>query len=423
MSGLDFRTAYQRRRVVRWGDVDVSLIDLADLKDNERAVGSEARTVKTKTVYLLGAGFSKPAGMPLATEVLPLLMKSGRKDDSQDDDRDDEMTAWLADLQKRVEWLEGGGSGHRGLNIEEVFHLGHFDAEVHRLKQQLCPVGRSSGETPWQTAEDIEGWLSYLEEALVDVLVQKESEARESKANLDQITRWARTVCEADTVVTFNYDTLVERAFEALDRHWNHGFKLENGAGVTVFELHGSIDWIVADRDAQLAKCELLFDKPNANRSNVRTGHVEDDCRLWRCRDRRQIRAWINGHHIQKLRQGAWPTTPGVAGLGAHKELHRVPGLGRTWAGAMRAVRDADQLVVVGFSMSDFDTMARLQLSYVARTRHEEEPPLPVIVIDPAADCSPFQARFTRVFHDGVRFVRKSHEQFNWGTLRKTAVD
>lgn len=374
-----------------------------------------------RTVYLLGAGFSKPAGMPLATEVLPLLAKkleAGREGDGQDDGRDEEMTAWLADLQKRVEWLEGGESGHRGLNIEEVFHLGHFDAEVHRLMQQLCPVGRSSGETPWQTAEAIEGWLRYLEEDLVEVLV-----GSEDGANLDPIKQWACAVRDTDTVVTFNYDTLVERAFQELGRSWNHGFELENGAGVTVFKLHGSVDWIVADRTEAFSQLDLLFDKPNANRTNVRTGHVEDDCRLRRCRDRAQLREWITGRAIQKLPPGAWPRTPGMAGLGAYKELHRVPGLGPTWVRAMRAVRDAERLVVVGFSISDFDTMARLQLSYVARTRHEERRPLPVIVIDPAADCSPFQARFTRVFHDEVRFVRKSHEQFNWGTLRETAVD
>ena len=39
VSGLSFRAAYERRRVVRIGDVDVSLIELADLKDNKRAAG------------------------------------------------------------------------------------------------------------------------------------------------------------------------------------------------------------------------------------------------------------------------------------------------------------------------------------------------------------------------------------------------
>jgi hypothetical protein len=36
--------------------------------------------VSTRTVYLLGAGFSKPAGMPLATEVIDLLLKQRDRD-------------------------------------------------------------------------------------------------------------------------------------------------------------------------------------------------------------------------------------------------------------------------------------------------------------------------------------------------------
>ncbi len=368
-----------------------------------------------RTVYLLGAGFSKPAGMPLATEVLPLLVKkleAGREGDGQDDDKDDEMTAWLADLHKRVDWLELGGSGHCGLNIEEVFHLGHFDAEVHRLMQQLCPVGRSSGETPWQTAEAIEGWLRYLEEDLVEVLV-----GSEDGANLDPIKQWACAVRDTDTVVTFNYDTLVERAFQELGRSWNHGFDNEHTAGVRVLKLHGSINWVVLARDQwNPQNVDLLFQKENINAPPRPTGALEDDACLCRIRERAVLRRAIAGRDFN-------PLTIGIAGLGTYKELHRVPGLGPTWVRAMRAVRDAERLVVVGFSMSEFDAMARLRLSYVARTRHEERRPLPVIVIDPAADCSPFQARFTRVFHDEVRFVRKSHEQFNWGTLRETAVD
>jgi hypothetical protein len=39
VSGLEFSSAYARRKIVRMGNVDVSLIDLADLKTNKRAAG------------------------------------------------------------------------------------------------------------------------------------------------------------------------------------------------------------------------------------------------------------------------------------------------------------------------------------------------------------------------------------------------
>lgn len=116
-------------------------------------------------VFILGAGFSKPAGMPLATQLLPLLVEQLKLD---------EMRPWLDGLQERLAWLDNGKqqTDSLAMNIEEVFHIAHFDIEVHRLKQQLAPVGRFDGcGTPWSQAESIEAWLTYLEEALRDVIL------------------------------------------------------------------------------------------------------------------------------------------------------------------------------------------------------------------------------------------------------------
>ena len=113
----------------------------------------------TTRVFILGAGFSKPAGMPLATEVLPLLVEELQFD---------EMRTWLHGLRERLAWLSAseGQTDSFALNIEQVFHYAHFDVELHRLRQQLAPVGRADGpETPWKQGESVEAWLSFLEEA------------------------------------------------------------------------------------------------------------------------------------------------------------------------------------------------------------------------------------------------------------------
>jgi hypothetical protein len=243
----------------------------------------------SKRAFILGAGFSKPAGMPLATELVPhLVEKLGL----------DEMREWLDGLRERLAWL--AGSDQRpdsfGLNIEQVFHYAHFDIEVFRLKQHLAPVGRRHGPgTPWGQAESIEVWLAYLEDALRDVLVEGED-----RADLSPITRWAAAVNTPDAVLTFNYDTLAEQALTQPGKAWNHGTRRDGNKGVPVFKLHGSIDWIVAHRSEQFSKLDLLFDKPNANRSERNTGHVEDDCRLWRCRTRDQLRNWLCDRDLQK---------------------------------------------------------------------------------------------------------------------------
>ncbi|RJP35493.1 MAG: hypothetical protein C4527_00090 [Candidatus Omnitrophota bacterium] len=361
--------------------------------------------IPTKRVFILGAGFSKPAGMPLATELFSHLVQK-----RVTDDENDEMGEWLEGLAERLAWLAGNDrkTDSFNMNIEEVFHCANFDIEVFRLSQHLTPVGRQDGPgTPWNVAESIEYWLSYLEYVLCDVILKKEN-----RADLAPIIRWAETIDTGDAVITFNYDTLVERTLTELGKTFNHGMGRENDDGIAVFKLHGSIDWIVAHRAESFSKLDLLFEKKNMNQSEQNTGHVEDDYRLWRCRTRDQLQKWISGRDLQFVQKGASPKTVGIAGLGSYKQLHQIPGLGQVWTSGMRSLYQADVGIVVGFSMSDFDAMAQMQFAGVARKRWKEKRPLPVIVIDPFLN-EKTKERYCRVFRS-VDFNCSGHETVDW---------
>lgn len=352
-------------------------------------------------VFIFGAGFSKPAGMPLATELLPLLIERHQLD---------EMREWLDGMRERLAWLSGQDTNHSSLklNIEQVFHYAHFDSEVHRLRQHLEPVGRGDGPgTPWNQATSIDAWLAHLERDLCDVILESES-----KSDLSQIKRWAQSTTADDAVLTFNYDTLVERALVETGKQFNHGMGHDSNSGIPVFKLHGSIDWIVADRRGSFSRLDLLFAKENLNRLDGQTGHIEDDYGLWRCRTGDQLHNWIKGRDLQLIPEGGSPRTVGVAGLGAYKELHRIPGLGQVWADGMRALYQAHVAIVVGFSMSDFDAMAQMQFAEVARARAREGRPLGVVVVDPFVDQAG-KERFQRVFRS-VSFIAKHHEDVDW---------
>ncbi|UCF15255.1 MAG: hypothetical protein JSW59_17755 [Phycisphaerales bacterium] len=76
-----------------------------------------------KRAFILGAGFSKQAGLPLATELTPLIL------DRFKEHNQDEMLAWFDWLEKRIAWLEKASSETSpSINIERVFDLAHFDA-------------------------------------------------------------------------------------------------------------------------------------------------------------------------------------------------------------------------------------------------------------------------------------------------------
>src|SRR5262249_531217 len=132
------------------------------------------------------------------------------------------------------------------------------------------------------------------------------------------------------------------------------------------------------------------------------------------CRTREQLRNWMSGRDLQLVPQYAESRTVGIAGLGAYKQLHQIPGLGRVWTHGMRALHKADIAIIVGFSMSDFDAKAQMQFAEVARTRQDESRPLRVRVIDPFISSKESEDRFRRVFRH-VDFDKCHHEEVDWG--------
>jgi hypothetical protein len=65
--------------------------------------------------------------------------------------------------------------------------------------------------------------------------------------------------------------------------------------------------------------------------------------------------------------------------------------------------------------MSDFDAMAQMQFSAVARERWCQGRPLPVVVVDPFADEA-VKHRFRTVFRC-VHFIEEPHEVVDWSRL------
>jgi hypothetical protein len=148
-----------------------------------------------RRVYLLGAGFSKPAGMPLANEVMPA--------DFDELPLHDKFVDWLKVLRKRLSWQRGGN--YSPLNIEEVFHL--TTAETYRLRLSAQTDTSSGSMHAKDRLEDLEQGLPELEKVLYSRIHKSQRDAK-----LDVIERWAKHVTAEDSVITANYDTLAEQA-------------------------------------------------------------------------------------------------------------------------------------------------------------------------------------------------------------------
>jgi len=367
--------------------------------------------MSAKRVFILGAGFSKQAGMPLAIELTPLIINKFKEDDLE------EALSWFEWLKQRIEWLEaGGGDKASQINIEEVFDLAYFDAIRWRMEQHRCPLGRTAGETPHNQAESIEAWLSYMEEDLINVIWERQKATGGKPAG---IRRFAQNVQEADVVLTFNYDTLLESSLSELSKPWHYGFALENGQGISVLKMHGSINWLVVERNKyQNFGYPLLFKKEDENRNenDCPSGEDEWDYVLMRIPDA-CIGSRIENRDLQRAEK-TYLISIAIAGLGRYKPLDKVPGTGEVWYNALKALSEADEVYIVGFSLSPFDTMARLHFAGAMLSRSEKDKSVPkVTIIDPCAHR--LKPNFHAVFGSNapIDTCQTSAEKVDWTQL------
>lgn len=347
--------------------------------------------------FILGAGFSKQVGLPLATELTGLLTAKFRQIG------DDDAIAWFDNLKRKIRKV----NQNRAVGIEEVFHYAQFDVEIWKMKQQLCQVGRLNGSTPWNTAKGIEAILSNMEYDLVEVIYKKQKEAQGA---LEKIDRFTERVANEDTIITFNYDTLVEDSITGMEKLWNHGLENERG-GTTILKMHGSIDWLVCKRGEaeQCTNLTLLFQKKDNNRSNGSSagsaGESEYDNELVRI-EKERIGKWIEGRDLQK---GSWKST-GIAGLGSYKQLHKLPGSAMVWAEAAKSLHKCDAVFIIGFSFSPFDAMVRLAFADVMEGR-EQMPQ--VYVINPCIDGG-YESTVKAIFGEKVQLISEVAEAIEW---------
>jgi hypothetical protein len=371
---------------------------------------SEKEYMSSKRVFILGAGFSKMAGMPLATDLTNHLGGKFQEYDLKD------ALEWLGYLKQRIEWL--GGGKPNGINIEEMFDLAQFDIELWKMRQQLCQLGRNYGDTPQRNAKSIEVWLSYMNDNLRDVIWEEQK-----KAKLDQIKKFSTHLNSDDVVLTFNYDTLLEESLEQQNKKWHYGFEQEKGSGVKILKMHGSINWIMVPREQKNNfGYPLLFEKTDRNVEDYGrevTDEYEYKFVLLRVPDT----SLVNRIENRDLQLGGKQYWIAIAGLGRYKPLKELVGSGEIWNNAFRSLRNCEQIYIIGFSLSPFDTMARLHFGGVMMERSKEkEIRLPQItLIDPIA--GQLESDFKKVFgcSASIDVIEKKGEEVDWSTLLEVA--
>ena len=175
-------------------------------------------------LFILGAGFSRPAGLPIAEE----LMQSVRGDVRQHF----RGFGWDGALEEEIEEWRSLYPG-QCLDLERVLAYSH---RKHYLRL------RGSEEYFAHGSRSIVEVRKTIQRTLIDATPANTTSLHEDFAN---------RLTPNDVILTFNYDTVLEQALDDVGKLYSltPEWWIRNGTSgtsplyVDVLKLHGSIDW------------------------------------------------------------------------------------------------------------------------------------------------------------------------------------
>jgi hypothetical protein len=355
-----------------------------------------------KTTYILGAGFSKGAGMPLSTELTTALL--GRFPELKDVPKHAHIW-YIPDLGTVDLVLQRLSRGKHLVNVEEVFEFLRHQASLWHMRHLLTKDGAKVDGTFGAHAISMRRFADdMLPKILWEIMCDCQAQILQ-KSLPDYLTRWCRSLNDGDSVITFNFDTLVETVLDASKREWTYGFDEGPIADLGLFKLHGSLDWLVAPYHETFSKeCTELF--LPAQVQSARATLEEQRQRKYKL-----IRRPLPKRRVTR----GWdlPFGAGMAVLGPRKTLDDIPGIGACWTRAVNALHECDRVVIAGYSLPAFDCHARLLFTGVMNARRESKRKLPQIEV---VDCraSKLSATYRRIFGRSIRVTNQLCENHEW---------
>jgi hypothetical protein len=316
-------------------------------------------------VFLLGAGFSKPAGFPLANELVSFIQTHlNASRDTRDSDFRKEFSDFLTEINSPLL-----------LNIELL--LTYID---------LALLNNSIGIfTRCASPGDLRLFRMKLSGALVRAFDNAHFKLTIENQKKEIYRKFCEELKEGDAVITFNHDLIVEQGLWA-QKKWTFldGYGLKKDVNdfqapfggtypsdqpteslVKVYKLHGSLGWIYDDSNEQIIFIGMtdyfqgytgLFCEKNLQAAGAR---------------------WDEGTTLIE------PTYI--------KRFNCTPILD-IWKQAFHALQQSNELIIIGYSLPEADTAARIFLATGVRSSKI----LSITVVDPCISSKKFEKLFGR---------------------------
>jgi len=329
-------------------------------------------------------------------------------------------------IRRRVYILGAGASASCGIAVakdilaESVTRLGNRDAKSKKLVHDLLSYLYPSFNETLRNYPNIEDFLNLLEMAKSFNTEEFIESSLWPKHRLDSVRNvtlkavtdylWERiqksdslnpikafatnNLNYSDTVVTFNWDVTLERGlWDREDEFWmpyTYNRK-RTGKYITILKPHGSIDW---------------FKKNDLSRKVLKTAEkLDDEVRLY---------PHFNFSKHPELSQVLPVIVPPIASKSFEYEC-----LKKTWRSIYRAVADATDLHIIGYSLPKEDQFARLVLrralrSNLLRMGKHEKRPLRIIVVNPDDNAAVTFNRLAATKIPVAYYQARIEDYINW---------
>jgi hypothetical protein len=366
-------------------------------------------------IFIIGAGFSAHAGLPLGDELLDLVRGKVR-------DRLGEDTKLEADIARYLSYRRRCELVTEDVPIDYEKFISFLDMEHY--------LGLKGSDT-W-SEEGNESQL-MVRNGIMEVIY-----SRQPNAPTEECLRFCKALSPGDMIITFNYDTLIEDTLDHLgtryrlfpDRFKEVGLMFATIDAeaeqdeIVILKLHGSIDWFDKTpylRDRELASQHqfpwesghpIFKDESNVEVEQLTEGprDPEDPLQyIYRVRDLGQI-----------VGAQFWQCCPLILSPSSSKILYANPIKG-LWHGVQEAGGLNLGLGIMGYSLPPHDEYARQALYHLIRNYTEFEPDFeinglrkgPVRILD-----------YVPEGQSGWE-IRRSYSFINWGhcELNTTGVD
>jgi hypothetical protein len=305
----------------------------------------KSRSRPRRRVLIFGAGVSASCGIAVAKDILREAVGHLAQRDSDRAER----------VHKLLKYFYPGFQrpALNYPNIEDFLNL-----------LEMAKVFNSAGfiESSLWPKEKLEGVERVALKAVTDYIWERMQRLEALAAMRAFVRNFVRA---NDTFVTFNWDLTLERTL------WDDGNGMafwytyppsRSGPSVTLLKPHGSIDW---------------FEKVNFPKGKIRRGIVQG------LDEKVAVFTRFNFADLPKMADSTPIIVPPVSAKEFSYEVLR-----RTWRHVYRAISDATDLFIFGYSLPKEDQFARLVLGRALRSNRlkverKSKHPLRVVIVNP----------------------------------------